>query len=249
MDKLSNSIKCGNCKNVLESPVLLPCGDSICKKHTINFQEPILCYTCGIEHPIPAKTGFLPNKALAGIIDAKINDLDFGNDHKEAQLSCEQFDDILTKIDNFLNDPFNFTYEAIDFLKNVVQLKGEEMIFNINETMDRFISKLDEYKENCKKDFAKKDYVLKSEKFRVEKEKARKDLDVWLATLNEIKFNEQEWKRIKCESDKAIENYEKKLINFKSDLFPRRFEQFREEIEDEFGKFEIHPDFNLFKLE
>jgi hypothetical protein len=245
MNKLSLSVKCVNCHHILESPVFLPCGDSICKKHTVNCQGPILCHSCEIEHPIPTNGGFPISKAIAGVIDAQIACLDFGTEHKESKESCEHFDELLTKIDEILKSPYNFTFEAIGYLKNVVQIKGEEMILKINEKMDRMISKLEEYKIECKNGFSKSEYVVKSDNFVEEIGAARKDLEKWLTILDEIKFNEKEWIRIKNESNKSIELFEKKLVEFKTDLFPKRFGEFRDEIEKDFGKFEIDPSFNL----
>ena len=67
------------------------------------------------------------------------------NETKEAMKSCENFDDLLTEIELFLRDPYNFTYELIHYLKNGVQLKGEEAIFKITKNMHQTISQLDEY--------------------------------------------------------------------------------------------------------
>ena len=144
-----------------------------------------------------------------------------------------------------LNDPFIFTYNAIDFLKNTVQLKGEEMILNIKENMNRIISKLDQHKNECRYELKNGVFDIKLKKFIDEKEKTQTDLEKWLETLNEIKLNEQEWKKIKTESEKAIENFENKLIKFKIDLLPKKFEEFSVEIKKNFGKFEIDPTFKL----
>jgi hypothetical protein len=245
MDKLSSAIKCGNCKHVLDSPVLLPCGDSICKKHTIESKEPILCYTCGVEHPIPANGGFLPNNGLSLMIEAQIASLNFGKEHKEAKQSCQNFQDLVTKIENFISDPYNFTYEAIEYLKNVVQLKGEEEMLKITQSMHRIINKLDEYKIECKKSFTNSENTSKIANFTVEKEKACKENEKWLAKLNELTIDWREYERIKSESEKAIESFEKKLMEIKVNFFPKRFDEFRVEIEKDFGSFDIDPLFDL----
>jgi hypothetical protein len=120
MNMISNAIKCVVCKHVLTSPVLLPCGDSVCKKHTIDAKGPILCTTCDIEHQIPPNGGFLANKGLAEIIAAQIGNIDFGIEHRQAKYSCQHFDELLAQIEDILKDPYNFTYEAIGCLKNIV---------------------------------------------------------------------------------------------------------------------------------
>jgi hypothetical protein len=254
MNKLSNSIKCVNCKYVLSSPVLLPCSHSICQKHTVDVQGTILCGQCEKEHEIPPNTGFPHISALAEIIEAQKNskdlvtflDLDFGKEHREAYYSCQYLDGLLSKIDELLKDPYNFTYEAITYLKDVVQLKGEEMKLKIDNQMSELISKLDEYNNECKKNLTTKEYLTKLEEIRVEKEETRKSLDKWMGTLNEMKFKQTEWETIKKESDDAIKRLEADLLMFKTDvLLQNRFDKLRAEIEDNFGEIEINPLFNL----
>jgi chromosome segregation ATPase len=198
-------------------------------------------------HPKPTNgDSFPPAKALAEIIDAKIASIDFGNEHKEANQSCLNLDDLIRKFENFINDPFDFAYEAIDYLKNVVQLKGEEELLRVSQNLHRILGKLDEYKVECKTKFAGKNkYSTKIENVRVEKEEARKELNMWLLKLNELKVDWREYERIKSESERMIKNFENKLMEIKFDIFPERFDEFRAEIEKDFGRFKIDPSFNL----
>jgi hypothetical protein len=247
MEKISSSIKCGNCFNIFEFPVFLPCGDSICQKHTIDCQGSISCLQCGRDHELPASgTGFPLNKGLASLItDAQLAHLDFGIEHKEATRSCEHFDDILTKIEQLLNDPFMVAYETIEYLKSVVQLKGEEMIFRIHENMGRAMNVMDEYKNELKNSFSEVNFKIKSEMLRQENEMARNELKKWLVRLNEVRVDLQEWKRIKGDSEKAIAIFGSKLAEFKVELFPRRFDEFTVDIKKNFGPFEVDPKFDL----
>jgi hypothetical protein len=144
-----------------------------------------------------------------------------------------RLDELLTKIEQTLNDPYNFTYEVIDYFKNQVQQRGEEMIFKTQETMNQTMDKLDEYINECKKGLNKKCEV-KSKKLKGKKNKGGRELSKWLATLNEVKIDEDEWKRIKIESEKAIEIFEHELVEFKIDLFPESFLDLRNKIENEF---------------
>lgn len=148
--------------------------------------------------------------------------------------------DLLNEIEDTLKDPFNFTHEAIEFLKNVVQLKGEEMKAEIKKKMDHCLKKLETYKGECKSGFKTNEYLKESNRFFHEKESTRKQLDEWLNTLNEIKFNESEWKRIKSESATKIDIIRNELDRFKAEvLLQRRYGEFRAEIEHNFDKFEI----------
>jgi hypothetical protein len=240
MNKISNAIKCCNCKDLLDSPVLLPCYHSICNKHTLNLKGPITCNKCKLEHPIPPNVGFPYNEALAEIIDAQISTLDFGKEHKEAKQSCEHLEQIVKKFKETFKDPLKFVYEAIDYLENVVQFKGDEMKLKIDETVRHHISRMEEYKKNCK---STSEYVAKLEAFdRISQEK----LDKWMATLNELKLNENEYRLIKDECEKAAVSLKSELSKFKQNFLSQsRFRQFTAEIEHDFDKIVIDPEFYI----
>jgi hypothetical protein len=243
MDNIINSKKCGNCQSELESPVLLTSGEYICQKHIIESQEFILCQKCGVEHKIE-RAKEINNATQNNVVpDNEVNK------RNEAKKSCENFDDLLTNIDQILHDPYNSTYELITNLKNEFQLKGEEAIFRINENMKSAINKLDEYNSECKKCLSEKEYAIRSGELRLEKENGRRELEQWMATLDELKEEEddKEAKRIKSESEKAIDSFTDKLAAFKIDLFPKSFFEYYDEIEKDFGsRFEFNPNY-LFK--
>jgi hypothetical protein len=246
MGNIFNPQECGHCQSYLESPaVLQPCGVSICQMHLIENQEgSFLCKKCGIEHKITDENDVL-NKNLP---EPKFDAVKNLEEKNEAKKSCENFDDLLTKIELLLQDPYNFTYELIKNLKNEVQLKGEEAILKINENMTRAISKLDEYNIEFRNGLKEPEYLVRSEKFKVENETSRSDLENWMATLDVIETkndDENEWKRIKSESEKAFEDFKIKFVEFKIDLFSTGFLEFQYEIEKDFGEFEFGPNFEL----
>jgi hypothetical protein len=249
MDKISDAIKCVNCRNVLDLPVILPCGCSICKKHTIELKgTTILCCSCEIDHPLPLNGHFLPNKGLAKIIEAEISALDFGKEHSEAKKSCSRLDEILTNIENVLKDPLYITYEAIEYLKNAAQLKVEEMKKKLDNELACLIAKLVDFQTNCKANLNSNAYKGRSERFERKREAGRQELDQWFTILNELKLNETKCKKIKSDSENSIKRFEDELAKFKAEtLLQRLFDVFRDEVENKFGKFEIDPKF-IFRL-
>ena len=185
MNKILNAIKCAICREILESPVILPCYDTICKKHVINHINDvnIRCEQCGVEHQIPTN-GFHPNNALKEIIDAEIANLELGSVHKEAKKSCESVEETLKELETILKDPHFYTHEKISELKNAVELKGEEMKLIIDKEIKKLIDRLEEYERKSKE-------FLSSYKFKVESKKLEKDLklskynlDSWFESLN-----------------------------------------------------------------
>ena len=69
MPILCDAMKCSECENMLEKPVILPCGESVCRKHIPvvakeGGENPkFYCKVCDDSHHVPSD-GFPANKAL-----------------------------------------------------------------------------------------------------------------------------------------------------------------------------------------
>lgn len=244
MNRVSNAIKCVNCKCVLQTPVLLPCSHSICKKHTTDSSKGVIfCNKCGLEHSIPRLSstnteGFPLNEALAEIIESRILDPYFSKERRQTNESCEKLDEALTILEQMLKDPLYFTHEVIASLKDVIQLKGEEVKLKIDKKMANLLDKLEKCDQDCKNALKSSEYVRNLAK--IEQENVA-ILGKWLKTLDEINFNEFDGKRIKSESERVIESLESKLLQIKLDLLHlTQFDKFKADIEEEFGAFEIN---------
>jgi hypothetical protein len=217
MDKIKKAIECAICKNVMNSPVLWPCGHSICKRHTdeiIDIDELITCNKCGRDHP---KQDFLPNENLAIIIEAQIaNLLDLGPKHKTAKDTCDKLDSVIGQIEQLLNCPYYFTHAEINELQRQAQLKREELKIRIDKEFDKFYNKLEEYKASCQSHLSTNEYKIEAKKISDEVRNDRAKLNEWFSVLNEIKMtNEPIWIRIKNESDNSVESLETKMEEFK----------------------------------
>ena len=184
MNKILNAIKCAICNKIIESPVILPCNDPICKKHVSNkINDLIRCEKCGDVHQIPIR-GFQPLPFLEEIIKSEIGHLDFGSVHKEAKKSCKNFEETLKQLEILLKDPYFYTHESISALKNIVQLKGEEMKLIIDEEMMKLIDKLEEYERKSKEYLSSNEFKIESKKLDRELKIAQSNLDSWLESLN-----------------------------------------------------------------
>ena len=150
MDKVLKAIKCPECKQLLETPVLLPCHHSICEKHVNEKKsgEKLICSKCGIDHEIPTNR-FPLNEALCDIIEAQISSIDFGCFHKEATESCAKLRQNIKDMENLLNNPGDYTYDEIGQLKNLVHLKSEQLKLKIDEEAEKLLDNLNEYQSLC----------------------------------------------------------------------------------------------------
>ena len=183
MDRIQKAIKCWNCLQVLDSPVLLPCFDSICRKHVNQSENSIRCEKCGSEHNIP-KDGFPTNKALAEIIEAEIAQIDYGQVHNNAKKSCQSVADAIKDFNVILEEPQKVTHEAIVELKSSIELKRDELKQKIDEEANKLIGSLDEYKKSCDDYLDSDEYQIEFEKVESEIKNFQSDLDSWIEILN-----------------------------------------------------------------
>lgn len=150
MDSILKIIKCFNCESTLSSPVLLPCGHSVCKKHAIeNIERTIRCGKCGQDHSIPTNS-FPQNEALSMLIENEIGKLDFGETYNKAKRCCSELGDFHENIDALLKDPNMFTYEQVNDLRNKIEVKSEEMKLRIDKEVDRLMEKLSKFEFDSK---------------------------------------------------------------------------------------------------
>ena len=134
MDQVLDALKCVNCRNTLSSPILLPCGHMICQFHTQVTDEQILCVEC--ETYCPNKD-FVVAKAVSKMIDAQLNNIDFGQQHRETSKSCGELKKHIDKNDVMFNDLEYFIHESISELKNRVLLRSEQLKVRIERIENR----------------------------------------------------------------------------------------------------------------
>jgi hypothetical protein len=184
MNKIANVVKCSLCHELLESPVLLPCSCNICNKHVINQNKDLIrCEKCGVEHQIPTNS-FHANNALQMLIKAEIAKLDFGSGHKSAKKSCESVEETFNELKLLLRDPGLYTHEKISELKNIVQLKGQELKLRIDEEMKKLMDRFDEYERESRRYLSTNEFKEESKKLEDELKTTQSNLDSWLECLN-----------------------------------------------------------------
>lgn len=189
MDKILSAIKCDICKSILKSPILLPCSHSVCAEHiTESIQPSICCGECRAEHEITEHHSFPLNQALARIIEAEIEALDFGNVHRDAKNSCDRLADVLDRVEHLLKDPNHFTHQRIGELKNAVQLKGEQLKLKIDDEVSRLLAKLNRYENDCKLLLATSEYSAQAGKLHNKLKGSQSELDFSTSYLNKLEI-------------------------------------------------------------
>lgn len=233
MEKVLNALKCVNCQKNLSSPIVLPCGHTICKSHADVIEEQIVCSKCGTSH---SNNGFVVSEALSALIEAQIGSLDFGPLHIESTKSCDLLRKQLDDNEIILKDLDYVIHEAIDELKNKVLLKSEQYKVAIDEITLKLIDDLNEYEKRCKnrhneESKSKQDFLTLIDELKKQNETANDCWNEWSTFLNNLKVDESKWKKIKEDSDKTLSDMNEKLKHFKKELLLNEYETILDSID------------------
>lgn len=155
-------LACSQCLSTLKSPVMLPCGENICKHHVItdelsnNDDDNIInneyyCCSCNQGHPMP-KGGFVINKVLQRILDTKFHyGLKFGNEYESIIGILEKVERALDKYHQLKRDPDFKIDNEIGALKRRIDVNREELKLCIDQRAENLIEQVVGYEIECKR--------------------------------------------------------------------------------------------------
>jgi chromosome segregation ATPase len=227
METIENSIKCFECTSVLEKPVLLPCGESICYKHVkLNETVGFTCRKCaGILHATPVG-GFLHNKALEAIINAKIHKIQLCDEYDDAYRACKSLNKSISEVSLFRNDPYYFINKIIGDLKRETDILREEHKLKIDERANQIIDELDKYEQECKRNLDSSDFSSKLTALNAHVNTLKQDVEKWQKLLGNFDSSRAEWKKVKEKSQTHLDDLEARMNKFKNDLLLRKLREY-----------------------
>jgi len=186
LEKIKDLFNCKLCKGVLKDPIILPCGETVCKVHSDEISKG-KCMSCSGAHLVP-KDGFLENRIVKHQLDFEINKINFNfSKFKGYQKIIQDLNKNLKEMEAIRNDPENYIPEYFGELTRQVDLRRDTLIGDIHKYSDELIQKIEKLKQEC---------LVKS------KEATKiKDLATIKAKMNELNsmFNSLEIDDIKLE--------------------------------------------------
>ena len=103
IELIKESLKCRLCNSVLNQPVILPCLNTICEAHVIDYKPfKYKCLICKEEHDIP-KQGFKENSLAKNIIESRIME-----DRDKSSLELESEIGLFDLINEYEQKVFEF---------------------------------------------------------------------------------------------------------------------------------------------
>ena len=193
MESINKVFKCGFCDKLLIKPVILPCGDSICKLHEEeirNSKNETTCSICSIAYEMPIN-GLIPNKALEEVIKLNFqsNDTAYGLAVEE----CQKLDELYKRF-YLLKD--SYIHEKISEQRSKIDLEREQTKNKIDEKALKLIEELNEFEIDCRQNFSislsqeheKKIACWEEEITKLKAMLLSNERDKWKTVVNEAKF-------------------------------------------------------------
>lgn len=232
MDIVNLAIKCIECCTTVKTPVLLPCGASICQKHLANLQGlSYLCVSCGQQHKIETNQMNV-NKALEILVNANVEKLNLGLEYQLAVDACNQLHETITDLQTLKKDPLQFVKQTICTLKNRTELIRDNHKFEIDQFAGEIIKKLDNYEKECIAGLESSDLKAKLAKIDENVRKFNDNLLQWKKTLNDLGSDEKQRKTIKEKSKQSELMLKYDSWDIKNDLLAHKLDRHFTPVED-----------------
>jgi hypothetical protein len=119
---------------VLENPIILTCGTTICKKHIdehlIRGEFELHCYQCNTKHRIEKNATYTPNRVAEALIKKRFDKLDFadfGDEYRNAMRSLNNLKATYASYEKKRKDPPLFITEFFNSLEKDIVDKRDEL--------------------------------------------------------------------------------------------------------------------------
>lgn len=145
IEQLKKLLNCSVCSKLLDRPVTLPCGESICESHLdeiFNNQ----CRFCDKHHP---KSEYSINQSLSQMIELQVNTIKLSPKFESCKQSINRVEDIMNQADLVYKDPNNFIYEYFDEIKQGVYIRRENLKIQIDDYYNWMIEKIIKTERTC----------------------------------------------------------------------------------------------------
>lgn len=236
IEQIQSLFDCKQCSQVLNNPITLPCGVTICEQH---LQEVIgsKCTFCKNHHVIP-NGGFQVNELVKQMLSIELNKLKLSPKFEACKQIIDETVNTVKKIDAIKKDPQNHIYEYFEDIKRQVDLRREDLKIKIDSYSDQIIKDIAKTQEAVKATATEISDITK----RVEG--AKTELDALIKRFDSFEINDDKYdkiflqtKEIKPKFDSVLEEYQNQLIantvyRFKFDDIP---------IKSFFGSFATYP--------
>lgn len=206
VEHITDLFKCKFCKKCYENPIVLPCGDKICKNDLNQIYSQITlddnddiphlrCPSCNESITVP-KNGFPIDREMKKLIDIGLDKLSFGEVFDRSKESVHNLAKKIERLETLNSNPKEFVESYFSELKAQVDTKREEFKLKIDRNFQKLIGDIEFYEKECLEGiYFGTDSAVKSEI-----EVSKECLESYKVSLNSLSVDEDEWEEIALKS-------------------------------------------------
>ena len=137
--------RCQICNKVLQEPIVLPCGETVCRSHSLDINS-LNCFSCRKSHPMP-QNGYPFNQIVQSLLENKFHTLNLNSDKfKESKLKIDELNKRFREIELIQNDPEFYIDEYFIELIREIDLRREVLIESIQKESNKVIDSVNQWK-------------------------------------------------------------------------------------------------------
>lgn len=224
MNLFTQSMTCNICNKLLKSPIILPCGITVCNSHI--HKRKIYCEKCDLEHEEP-NNGFIPNLSLENMISTNLNMYDFGPEYKDALNSCIRIECLVDQFRVLYADPDFYIDGVFGDFRDQIDIKRESLKNFIDKEAHQLIEQTYEVEKFCVNQA--KTNVNPDEFKSIDLEKETNGFSA-LEKINIIDGSQGQWRAFSSLNNLRCVELEKKLNHLKRSLLMGQFNTYNEKV-------------------
>ena len=232
-NQINNFIKCPKCISIYEEPLILPCGNTLCKmcifsekaeKSELNVYK---CVACLDSHDIP-RTGFPVNKIVIDLIKEKPKQVYRGELAEKLRTNLSQVNVKMMSLTQEIDHAVDKIKEHFRNLRYEVQLSKETIIEEINKIGDAFFNTIENTEKRCIKNLELNEaYKLKQEELNKMIDEINDDCREKNNYLNQTYISEETISKYLSQTSEYIKKLDKGLNEINSLRYDGKLMKFK----------------------
>jgi hypothetical protein len=218
VNEVKASFDCDLCNNLLVDPIVMACGNFICKTHLdklmtneSNEKCIFICVICQEEHLIPKK-GFMVNNRLQKLLRLELNALKVSPVFDECMKEIEDAKENVIKIGLLEKNAEKYIYDYFEDVIRLVDIRREDLKFKIDKYSDEIIKSVEMNQMN---------YIKLSNEIneiRSNIEKSKEKLNKSIIQFDTLEFNDKKFEDIKTSVAVVNQEFHKILAEYQDSL-------------------------------
>lgn len=242
IDQINSVFHCNYCKQLFQNPVILPCGEVICR-HDLNELTTktsngkfIICFFCKKTHQRP-KEDFPADRRIVRLMELEVDKLNFGETFEYGKTLLKELEETIEEFESINNNPSNYVNNYFTKLKNQCEVRREKLKSKIDHHYDKLLHDVEKHKTDC--DSAAKHFEYNPRKLEVGKD----SLNKWIKSYDTMKLDNEKMDIIILKSKLLKLKLSKELTNSKQTLLCNK------SIKIETGEMPDKSAFGILKIE